>query len=113
MECIGQPDLTDEEAKTHYWVGHDGKRGYRLRIDKWLARDTKAWGWAEYKKRTIHIYVAPDADMYEVIQLLAHEISHFQRPRYPFGHDEGKKARQYERVTKTAIDMAKGLLGRE
>ena len=109
LACIEKPDLTDEEAKTHYWVGHNGKRGFRVRIDKWLAEDTRVWGWAEYKIRTIHVYVAEDADIFEVIELLSHEIGHFQRPRYPFGHDEEKKAEQYRKVTTTAIEMAKTL----
>ena len=105
--CINKPNITDEEAKTYYWIGHNGKRGYRIRVDKWLARDVKAWAWCEYKKRTIHIYIAPDADIFEVIELLSHEIGHFQRPHYPFGHDEEKKAEQYRSVTTTAINMAK------
>lgn len=108
--CIDKPEITEEEAKTHYWVGHNGKRGSRIRIDKWLAKNTKVWGWCEYKKRHIHIYIAPDADIFEVIELLSHELGHFQRPRYPFGHDEEKKAEQYRSVTTTAINMAKDLM---
>ena len=107
LNCIEKPYLTPEEAKNHYWVGHNGKRGYRLRIDKWLERDTKVWGWAEYKKKEIHLYASPDADIFEIIATLAHEIGHFQRPRYPFGHDEEKKAEKYRMVTQTAINMAK------
>lgn len=108
--CIDKPDITEEETKTHYWIGHNGKRGYRIRIDKWLAKDTKVYGWAEYKKRTIHLYIAPDADIFELIQLLSHELGHFQRPRYPFGHDEEKKAEQYRSVTTTAINIAKDFI---
>ncbi|MEN6464516.1 MAG: hypothetical protein ABFD62_04980 [Syntrophaceae bacterium] len=109
LNCIDKQDLTDEEAKRHFWVGHNGKRGFRIRIDKWLARKEKVWGWANYKKRELHIYVAADADIFEVIALLSHELGHFQRPRYPFGHDEERKAEQYKMVTATAINMAKEL----
>ena len=110
LKCIDKPDLTDEEAKVHCWVGHNGKRGYRIRVDKWLAKDTKVWGWVEYKTRTLHLFISEDADIFELIELLSHEIGHFQRPRYPFGHDEEKKAEQYRKVTTTAIDIAKGLM---
>jgi len=109
LKCIDKPDLTDEEAKNHYWVGHNGKRGFRIRVDKWLAKETKVWGWAEYSKKTIHVYVASDADIFEVIKVVSHELGHFQRPRYPFGHDEEKKANQYQKITTTAIDIAKTL----
>lgn len=109
LKCIGQEDLSDADAKTHFWVGHNGRRGYRIRVDRWLAQNTKVWGWANYRQREIHVYVAPDADVYEVIEVLAHEIGHFQRPRYPFGHDEERKAENYRKVTKTAISMARRL----
>ena len=110
LKCIDKPELTDREAKTHYWVGHNGRRGYRLRIDRWLARNEKVWGWANYTKKELHVYIADDADIFEVIAMLSHEIGHFQRPRYPFGHDEEKKAETYRKVTLTAINIARDLV---
>jgi hypothetical protein len=111
LKMIGKEDISDGEIESHYWVGHDGKRGFRLKIDKWLRSDPKVWGWADYQKKTIHVFVDPGADIFEVITLLSHEIGHFQRPRYPFGHDEERKAEQYRKVTQTAINLAKEIMG--
>jgi hypothetical protein len=108
---LNKPDMTDEECRTHYWVGHNGTRPYRIRIDKWLASNPKVWGWCEHKARTIHIYVSPEADIFDVITMMAHELGHMQRPRYPIDSDEEKKAANYEKVTKTAIDIAKEMMG--
>ena len=111
LGCIEKKELTDEDARKNYWVGHNGKRGFRIRVDKWLGRDEKVWAWANYKKREVHIYTADDANVFEIIEVLSHEIGHFQRPRYPFGNDEEKKAEIYRKVTKTAINIAKSIKG--
>lgn len=109
LAYIQEPNLTDEEAKKHYWVGNNGRRGFRIRVDKWLASDVKCWGWASYKEKEVHVWASPEVTALDLIPLLCHELGHLQRPRYPFGFDEEKKASIYGKVAATAVEMAKEL----
>jgi hypothetical protein len=104
-EFIGKK-VGPEEEKINYWVGHDGKKPFRIRFDKWLKTTRKCWGWTEYKTRTIHLWADKDCPHNELVVALAHEIGHFQRPRYFIKADEEKKASLYELVTRTALEMA-------
>lgn len=101
----------DNELKHTYWVGYDGKRQYRKNVWKWLNGTTmKAWGWAEYKKKTIHVWIHPDCDMAEAIACIAHEAAHFRRPRYKDKQLEEKKAAKTELDARFAYEAAKGFL---
>jgi hypothetical protein len=107
LKCVNLEGISEEDAKNRFWVGHNGKRGFRIRIDRWLSSGVKQWGWIDYRSRTLHLYIALDADIFDVIAMISHEVGHFKLPRYPFGHDEEKKAETYRNVTQTAINIAK------
>lgn len=114
LECfeafIGKKVDLDEASK-NYWVGHDGHKEFKIRFDKWLKTTRKCWGWAEYSKRKLHIWISNNCSKDEVIILLSHELGHFQRPRYLIKADEEKKASLFEKVTRTAIDITNTIGG--
>ncbi len=102
--------VEDMDTSRHYWVGHDGHRSFRIRMDKWLKTNRKCWGWVSYSNRTIHLWLSPDCSMVDLAYLLGHELGHMQRPRYPIKSDEEKKAGMYGVVTMTAVKMAEELI---
>jgi len=99
MEFMGWESINDEDLKKSYWCGHNGSRPFRINAAKWLADPKKkCWGWANFKSKTIHMWVADDCEQEELIGLLAHEAAHLRRPRYKDKQEEEKKA------VKTALD---------
>lgn len=100
-------DKIDDKDRAGFWVGNDGRSSYRVNIGKWLATtQRKAWGWAEYKTRSIHLWISKDCHPREAMRLISHEIGHLCRPR-PGGTKEERKACRYGAVTEMSFDIAK------
>ena len=73
-----------------------------------MIRKKKVWGWVEGKK-TIHAFIRKSASLRDIIELLAHEVGHMQRPFYRSLKEE-QKANIYEEVAVCAFDIATQLL---
>jgi hypothetical protein len=95
---IGFDCSVEEEARNHYWCGHNGIHPYRVNVWRWLnTYKHLSWGWAEYKTKTIHMWMADDCPVAEMVRLFAHEVAHLRLPR-PYKDDRAEelKARRSE-----------------
>jgi hypothetical protein len=101
--------MDDEDIKLGYWAGHDGTKPFKIKLSKFMQTTRLCWGWSSYHDRIIHLWKTDDCPEIELLSLLAHEIGHFQRPRYQMKDDEEKKASIYERVAKTAYEMMRDM----
>ena len=80
-------------VKYSYWSGYDGGKQFKINIGKWLKNPgMNCWGWAEYRTKSIHIWVSNECDIKELIGMLAHESAHLRRPQYKDRKEEEKKA---------------------
>jgi uncharacterized protein YjaZ len=76
-----------------------------------MIKKRNAWGWVE-NKEIIHIFIKKKAPMLEVVEMLAHEIGHLQRPFHKSLKEE-KKANLYAKVAVTALAIALELKKKE
>ncbi len=114
MELMDWDSINDEEIKYSYWLGHNGKRPFRENVKRWLENTKrKCWGWAEYKTKTIHIWINKECDTEEVIACLAHEAAHLRRPRFKDKEEEERKASRTELDAKFAYNCAIKILGNQ
>ena len=90
--CLGWP-LDREPGPRDYWLGHNGSRPYRQNVRRWLANPKKrAWGWAEYCTKSIHLWVGEGCEEVELLGVIAHELAHLRRPRFKDNALEERKA---------------------
>ena len=105
--CMRWDKVDWENIDKHYWCGYSGFKPYRQNVGKWLRKcPRKAWGWAEYKTKTVHVWTSKDCEPKELINLLAHEIAHLNRPRYKDGREEERKANRTGEFAQMAYEMA-------
>jgi len=90
--------------------GGDGKR-FKIKRSVWLAKIRRfgCWGFANFKGREIHVWVGRGCKKERVIEMLAHELGHFERPRYRDKGKEEVKAVKYGTAAKTAYLVSEGL----
>jgi len=106
-ECFLSFIEGDEVGDNDYWEGYDGGRKFRVNVKKWLNKcKRKCWGWADYKPKTIHIWVDIDCPIEDSIEMLAHESAHLRRPRYKNKMEEEKKANRSGEDAKFAYNAA-------
>lgn len=105
-----ESEFAEIDQSKHYWCGNDGHRPYRKNVKKWFDSNPKAWGWAEFRKRMIHVYIADDCPLEVAVSLIAHEIGHLRLPRPKDKMLEERKAERYAVVARTAVEMASKIL---
>ena len=103
MSFIEDNEISDND----YWEGYNGGRKFRVNVKKWLNNcKRKCWGWADYKPKTIHIWIDKECSIEELIGILAHEASHLRQPRYKNKMEEEKKANRAGEDAKFAYQSA-------
>jgi len=113
FEALTGEKIDPSKTKREYWVGHNGRKTFRIRMDKWLNTERKCWGWVEYRRRTIHIWIGDGCSKDELAVVISHELGHLQKPRYLLKQDEEKKASTYADVTRLALSMSSEMLEKE
>lgn len=110
-ECLEALGI-DSNTKGYWeWADADGtkhREHYKHAINTLKKR--ACWGWVE-NKETIHIWIGKKAKLDEVIEVLAHEIGHAQRPFHRNVFSEETKASKYAQTAVTALNAATELMG--
>jgi hypothetical protein len=99
---VDELDQIDGEWR---WAEADGEhhvQGVQESLVDIRKRD--CWGWVENKHR-IHVWYAKNVDIRNLFALFAHEIGHLERPYHNDNYVEEQKARKYERVALTTLDI--------
>lgn len=107
--------VDEKELPNTYWVGSNGEKDYEVCATEVLETPTKwcneCWGWAEWKTRTMHIWVGENALSEDVIGLIAHEAAHMRRPKHRTSQKEEQKAEEARVYAQFAYNMTKELCG--
>ena len=107
LAFLGLDDISDDELRHHEWHGYNGGVKFKKNVYKWLhSTKQKAWGWAEFKTKTVHYWCDDECELLELASLFAHEIAHLRKPRYKNKADEERKASFVGSCTHTAIEAA-------
>jgi hypothetical protein len=102
---------TDDELKNHQWQGYNGGAKYNVNCYRWLkGTKRKAWGWAEYRRKSIHLWSDADCSENELMKVLAHEAAHLKKPRPKDKREEEKKAAMVEACCGFAQEVAHEIL---
>ncbi len=72
-------------------------------------RKRKCWGFCRGKSE-VHLWIGKKATKEQVIGLIAHELGHMARPFRQETQAEEIKAGRYEKIAKTAYNIATDLL---
>ncbi len=113
IECflalLGYDKVPEEGFDNYWWEGFDGGRKYRVNVSRWLKKPKmKAWGWASYRQKTIHLWWDPDCAREELASVIAHEFAHLHRPRHKNKMEEEKKADLCGRAARFAMTVLMG-----
>lgn len=113
LSFLGLGEISDDELRRHEWQGYDNGKKYKKNVYKWLySTKMKAWGWAEYRYKTVHYWCSDDCEFVELASLFAHEIAHLRKPRHKNKADEERKASFVGDCANTAIRAAVAVLQR-
>jgi hypothetical protein len=94
------------------WGGYDGDgKEYLFTPEQVLGNITenKCWGFQKEKK-SIHIWFDKDCDISLLINLLAHERGHIEKPHHKKQDLEEIKAEKYGNIAVFAYEVAKELM---
>src|SRR3990170_330521 len=80
--CLKEYGL-DPNSKGYWeWADADGTKHRTKKGTAYSSiQKRKCWGWTEDKKR-IHVWIGKKANLLDIVDLLAHEFGHTNRPFY-------------------------------
>ena len=86
------------------WENDDGPCVWPIRRLIRVRKKWGTWGWCEQKK-TIHVWISPEAEEHKIIELLAHELGHTEKPFHKTMQKEETKACRYAVIAQRAYKM--------